>query len=128
MFIDHIAIWTNNLELMKNFYTKYFNGKSNEKYFNPSTQFESYFIDFENGTKIELMKKPKLVKTSDTNERLGIVHIAFRLQSKKDVIDLTETLRRNGLQILGEPRTTGDGYFESVVLDIEGNRIELVAY
>ncbi len=127
MRIDHVAIWTKNLELMRNFYVQYFNGNSNEKYTNPLKHFESYFISFENGTRIELMHKTTVLKSNYLNELLGLTHIAFNLGSKDAVITLTETLRKNGHHIINEPHTTGDGYFESVVLDIEGNRIELIA-
>ena len=127
MKIAHIAIWTKDLEAMKDFYTRYFDGESNEKYTNPIKQFESYFISFENGTKLELMRKPSISKPLNTEEQLGITHLAFNLGSKEAVISLTETLRADGFKVVGEPRTTGDGYFESVVLDIEGNRIELLA-
>jgi lactoylglutathione lyase len=127
MNIAHIAIWTKDLEAMKDFYTRYFDGESNEKYTNPQKQFESYFISFESGAKLELMRKPSISKHLNTEEQLGIAHLAFNLGSKEAVISLTETLRADGFKIVGEPRTTGDGYFESVVLDIEGNRIELLA-
>jgi catechol 2,3-dioxygenase-like lactoylglutathione lyase family enzyme len=127
MNIAHIAIWTKDLEAMKDFYTRYFDGESNEKYTNPQKQFESYFISFESGAKLELMRKSSVYKPLNTEERLGIAHLAFNLGSKEAVISLTETLRTDGFKIVGEPRTTGDGYFESVVLDIEGNRIELLA-
>jgi len=126
MNIAHIAIWTKDLEAMKDFYTRYFGGESNEKYTNPLKQFESYFISFENGTKLELMRKPSISKPLNTEEQLGITHLAFNLGSKEAVISLTETLRADGFKVVGEPRTTGDGYFESVVLDVEGNRIELL--
>ena len=127
MNIAHIAIWTKDLEAMKDFYIRYFKGESNEKYLNPRKQFESYFISFESGTKLELMRKLSVDKPLDTEERLGITHIAFKLGSKEAVLSLTETLRSDGYKIVGEPRTSGDGYFESVVLDVEGNRIELLA-
>lgn len=127
MNIAHIAIWTNDLEAMKDFYTLYFKGKSNQKYINATTQFESYFISFESGTSLELMHKKSVNKPVNTDERLGLSHIAFKLGTKNAVLSLTETLRSNGFKIVAEPRTTGDGYFESVVLDIEGNRIELIA-
>ena len=126
--IAHIAIWTNNLEALKTFYIRYFNGVSNEKYVNPFKKFESYFISFESGPALELMRRESLADGShDINERLGITHIAFTLGSKEAVISLTETLRADGYRIVGEPRTSGDGYFESIVLDVEGNRIELLA-
>ena len=127
MNIAHIAIWTKDLEIMKDFYTRYFKGESNEKYINPIKRFESYFISFESGTKLELMHKQSVVKPLDTEEHLGITHIAFKLGSENAVLSLTETLRSDGFIIIGEPRTSGDGYFESVVLDVEGNRIELLA-
>jgi catechol 2,3-dioxygenase-like lactoylglutathione lyase family enzyme len=127
MNIAHIAIRTKDLEAMKDFYTRYFGGESNEKYTNPQKQFESYFISFESGAKLELMRKPSISKPLNTEEQLGITHLAFNLGSKDAVISHTETLRADGFKIIGEPRTTGDGYFESVVLDVEGNRIELLA-
>lgn len=127
MNIAHIGIWTKDLEAMKGFYIRYFKGESNEKYINPIKQFESYFIGFECGAKLELMRKLSVDKPLDTEERLGITHIAFNLDSKEAVLSLTETLRSDGYKIVGEPRTSGDGYFESVILDVEGNRIELLA-
>ncbi len=128
MNIAHIAIWTKDLEAMKDFYARYFKGEANEKYINPIKRFESYFISFESGTKLELMHKQSVDKPLDTEEHLGITHIAFKLGSENAVLSLTETLRSDGFIIIGEPRTSGDGYFESVVLDLEGNRIELLAY
>jgi catechol 2,3-dioxygenase-like lactoylglutathione lyase family enzyme len=128
MKITHIAIWTKDLEAMKAFYVRYFNGVSNDKYLNPTKKFESYFISFESGPSLELMRRESLADGSlDISERLGITHIAFTLGSKEAVISLTETLRADGYCIVGEPRTSGDGYFESVMLDVEGNRIELLA-
>jgi lactoylglutathione lyase len=127
MKIAHIAIWTNDLEAMKDFYTRYFQGESNEKYINPVNRFESYFIRFEDGAQLELMHKPSVNKPADPEERLGITHLAFKLGSEDAVRSLTETLRKDGCQIVGAPRTTGDGYFESVILDAEGNRVELLA-
>ena len=127
MNIAHIAIWTKDLEAMKDFYCKYFMGKSNQKYTNPIKGFESYFISFESGTNLELMRKQTVNKPLDTEERLGITHIAFKLGSKDTVLSLTETLRSDGFCIVGELRTSGDGYFESVIFDVEGNRIELLA-
>lgn len=127
MNIAHVAIWTKDLEAMKDFYIRYFKGESNEKYINPIKRFESYFISFESGTKLELMRKQSVDKPLDTEERLGITHIAFQLGSKEAVLTLTETLRSDDFDIVGEPRTSGDGYFESAVLDVEGNRIELLA-
>lgn len=127
MHIAHIGIWTTDIEAMKEFYTRYFNGKSNQKYTNPTTAFESYFISFEQGAHLELMYQPSVGTPLKTAENTGIAHIAFTLGSQNAVLELTNKLRIDGYQVVGEPRTTGDGYFESVVLDPEDNRIELIA-
>lgn len=124
MKIDHIALWTNDLEQMKLFYTKYFNGIATGKYTNNQKQFESYFLLFESGTRLELMRKPDLVRR-DSFTSLGYAHLAFSVGSKERVIQLTETIRNDGYTINSEPRITGDGYFESCIIDPEGNLIEI---
>ena len=126
MRIHHIAIWTFRLEEMKEFYTRYFGGISNEKYVNPMKGFESYFIRFDGGTDLELMSRTNVQNTPIEEDRLGLTHFAFSFDSKESVLDMTERFRSAGYQIVGEPRTSGDGYFESVVLDPDGNRIECV--
>ena len=128
MRIEHIAIWTNKLEEMKDFYCKYFNGNSNEKYINTKIGFESYFIKFDEGARLEIMKMTGVNEAlEEGKEIIGITHIAFKVDGKEEVNKLTEALRCDGYTVVGEPRTTGDGYYESIVLDLEGNRIELVA-
>jgi lactoylglutathione lyase len=124
--IDHIAIWTVDLEIVRDFYIKYLGGESSPKYVNAAKEFESYFISFKQGARLELMRKAG-INRPDQGERLGITHLAFKLGSEDAVISLTEKLRKDGFTIAGEPRTTGDGYFESVVFDPEGNRLELIA-
>lgn len=124
--IHHIAIWTFRLEEMKEFYTRYFNGTSNEKYINPKKGFESYFLRFEGGTDLELMSRPDVQDLPIEENRLGLTHLAFAFDSREAVLQQTELLRSAGYSIVGEPRTSGDGYFESVVLDPDGNRIECV--
>lgn len=127
MKIEHIAIWTNKLEELKEFYCKYFGGTSNDKYTNTKKGFESYFITFDEGARLEIMSRTDInEKLEDGKEIIGITHLAFSLENKEEVNTLTETLRTNGFIVAGEPRTTGDGYYESVVLDPEGNRLELV--
>lgn len=123
--IDHIAIWVEDLEKMREFYCKYFDGVSNQKYENRVKGFESYFISFNGATRIELMKR-KDIEERIYKEILGLAHLAFKVGSKEKVNELTEIFRKDGYKIIGEPRTTGDGYYESVILDPEGNRIELV--
>ncbi|NOR74143.1 MAG: glyoxalase/bleomycin resistance/extradiol dioxygenase family protein [Draconibacterium sp.] len=126
MKIEHIAIWVNDLEVMKDFYTKYFNMKCSNKYENPKKKFASYFLSFDNGARIEIMFRADISeKISNKGISNGLTHIAFSVGSIKKVDELTEVIRNNGFEIYGEPRTTGDGYYESVVLDPEGNHIEI---
>lgn len=127
MRIEHIAIWVNDLELMKDFYVKYFNLKANKKYHNPKKNFSSYFLSSsKESCRIELMHNLAIKNTKyNSNEYIGLAHFAFSVGYKKMVIELTEELRNDGYSVVGEPRTTGDGYFESVILDPEGNRIEI---
>lgn len=127
MYIEHLALWTNNLEEMKDFYLKYFDAKSNEKYFNPTKRFSSYFLSFEKGCRLELMQMPHIPdSTNDIYAQFtGLIHFAISVGSKEMVDNLTEKLRNDGFEIIGEPRTTGDGYYESVILDPDKNRIEI---
>lgn len=125
MRIEHIAIWTMDLEKMKNFYLQFFELKCNEKYYNAQKKFSSYFLSFESGTRIELMHCPDIAELIDKTQKLGFAHFAISVGSKQKVDLLTEQIRENGYKVIGEPRTTGDGYYESVILDPEGNQIEI---
>ncbi len=127
MNIHHIAIWVKDLEKMKSFYLKYFDVSAGEKYINPIKYFSSYFIQFNDGCKIELMHQSDVpVNQNDkTKEYFGLAHFAIQVGSKSAVDELTERLKKDGYKIIGEPRMTGDGFYESVLLDPENNRIEL---
>ena len=126
MKIEHIAIWTSDLEKMKDFYLHFFELESNEKYYNPKKEFSSYFLSFEEGARIELMHRPDISEFMDNMDaQLGLTHFAISVGSKEKVDALTETIRKNGFKVIGEPRTTGDGYYESVIADPEGNWIEI---
>lgn len=126
MKIEHIAIWTSDLEKMKGFYLHFFELESNEKYYNPKKEFSSYFLSFEEGARIELMHRPDISEFMDNMDaQLGLTHFAISVGSKEKVDALTETIRKNGFKVIGEPRTTGDGYYESVIADPEGNLIEI---
>jgi lactoylglutathione lyase len=127
MKIDHIAIWTTNLENVKDFYIKYFNMKCSEKYVNPTKQFSSYFLGFEGeATRIEIMHREDIAEVIRRNPMApGLTHLSFSVGSRDKVDILTEVLRNDGYKIAGEPRTTGDGYYESVVEDCEGNLVEI---
>ena len=127
MKIHHVAIWTKDIEKMKNYYVKHFGCKSNEKYSNKISSFESYFLEFENGPKLELMQMPVIPENKNNvdDQNIGLIHIALSVGSKDVVDTITENLRRDGYRIVSEPRVTGDGYYESCVLDPESNRIEI---
>ncbi|PID67335.1 MAG: glyoxalase [Fusobacteriales bacterium] len=125
MKINHIAMYVKDLEKSKNFFIKYFGAKSNELYHNKKTNFKSYFLSFDDETRLEIMNKPEIENKEIGFQKVGYIHIAFSLGSKESVNDLTEKLRNDGYKILSEPRTTGDGYYESCILDTEGNEIEL---
>ncbi len=124
MRIEHIAIWTNQLKELKDFYRQYFGATSSEKYYNPSKQFTSYFLSFSSGTRLELMHQPDLTPT-DQQRSVGLAHFAISLGSVDEVDHLTETLKEAGVPHLDGPRRTGDGYYESTFLDPDGNLIEL---
>ncbi|MBA4852911.1 VOC family protein [Emticicia sp. BO119] len=127
MKIEHLAIWVRDLELMRSFYMKYFGGKSNEKYRNVHKNFESYFISFDSGARLELMQMPDITDTMNNGHEqfIGITHFAVSVGTKEKVDELTEIFRKNAFEVVGEPRWTGDGYYESVILDPEKNRIEI---
>ncbi|EGL17651.1 MULTISPECIES: VOC family protein [unclassified Paenibacillus] len=125
MKIEHAALWTADLEQMKAFYETYFCAAAGDKYTNVKKQFQSYFLQFESGARLELMTKPACIGRDEGRVYLGYAHIAFSVGSEDKVVELTERLRRDGYTVEGEPRVTGDGYFESVVLDPEGNSIEI---
>lgn len=125
MKIDHIALYTTDIEKLKAFYERYFHTKAGEKYINPKKQFQSYFLSFSEGSRIEIMQKTGIPQRAQEEESMGLTHFAIAVGNKEKVDLLTEQLRANGYKIAGEPRTTGDGYYESVVLDPDGNRIEI---
>lgn len=127
MKIDHIAIWTRDLDKVKDFYVRYFGAVCSSKYENPEKKFSSYFLSFPGeSTRIELMHNPE-IREAERNGglTLGLTHLAVSVGSRDQVNRLTEQLRTDGYKIIGEPRITGDGYYESVVEDCEGNRLEI---
>ncbi len=129
MVLDHVAIWTKQLEQLKDYYVRYFNGCANEKYFNKEKHFESYFLTFDSGTRLELMEMPEI--PDNLNDRiekqhLGIIHISFGVENMEMVTKKSRELARDGFKILRGPRKTGDGYFEFETLDPDNNRIEVM--
>lgn len=124
MKIEHVAIWVKDLEAMKAFYETYFAAQANEKYHNQTKRFESYFLQFEGGARLEIMRQIGVDKLQ-TEGTLGWAHIALSLGSKEAVDEKTAQLQRAGYQLTNGPRVTGDGYYESVFEDPEGNLLEL---
>lgn len=125
MKIEHVAMYVNDLETAKVFFVKYFGGRANELYHNKKTDFRSYFISFEDGARLEIMTRPDMKDMEKDINRTGYIHLAFSVGSKEKVDGLTELLRNDGYEVLSGPRTTGDGYYESCILGIEGNQIEI---
>lgn len=126
MQIAHIAVWTTRLEELRNFYVTYFGGESSDKYVNPGKGVESYFVRFGHSAALELIRRTDIIAAAD-HEHTGFCHIAFNAGSVAAVYELTERLRTDGYPIISEPRTTGDGFFESVIGDPDGNHIEITA-
>jgi len=125
MRIEHVAMYVNDLEKTKDFFISYLNAKSNDGYHNKNTDFKSYFLTFEGGTRLEIMNKPNIEDINKTLIHTGLIHIAFSVGSKEKVDELTEQLKQDGYKVISGPRTTGDGYYESCIIGIEGNQIEI---
>jgi lactoylglutathione lyase len=128
MTLEHVAIWTHNLERLKEYYIKYFGGISNSKYTNNNNQFESYFLTFSSGARLEIMTMPGIPDNlNDTiaKQHAGIIHLAFGVDTHEEVEDKARQLKADGFNILRGPRKTGDGYYEFETLDPDNNRIEV---
>jgi lactoylglutathione lyase len=127
MRIEHIAIWTTDLVRCKQFYTSYFGATAGPNYVNPAKGFESCFLSFDGGARLEAMTTTSLslAQLPPGAQRLGLTHLAISVGSERTVDELTDRLRSDGITIVDGPRRTGDGYYESVVVDPDGNRIEI---
>lgn len=128
MTLEHVAIWTDKIEELKDFYVNYFGGVANSKYTNESKQFQSYFLTFRSGARLELMSMPDI--PDNTNDRVvrqhkGIIHLAFGVNSMSEVDQKAIQLKEAGFPILSGPRKTGDGYYEFETLDPDNNRLEV---
>lgn len=125
MKIEHIAMYVSDLERVRAFFIKYFEAKSNGGYHNPNTGFRSYFLLFEDGARLEIMNKPEIVDNEKPLLHTGYIHIAFSVGSNEKVDALTSQLQEDGYHVISGPRTTGDGYYESCIVDFEGNQVEI---
>jgi lactoylglutathione lyase len=128
MTLDHVAIWTNNLEESRTYYSRYFGGIAMQKYTNKAKQFQSYFLTFESGARLEIMTRPDIPNNmNDTiiKQHIGIIHLAFGAETMKEVDEKAKELETDGYNILSGPRMTGDGYYEFETMDPDNNRIEV---
>ena len=125
MRIEHAAMYVKDLEKAKEFFIKYFGAVPNEGYHNKNTDFRSYFLSFDEGARLEIMTRPSMDDAEKTAARTGLIHLAFGVGSEEKVDELTAQLKADGYEVLSGPRTTGDGYYESCVVGIEGNQIEI---
>jgi len=129
MKIEHIAIWTKDLERLRGFYETYFAARAGKKYVNPRKRFSSYFLTFSSGARLELMQRADIraVDKGREEEVQGYAHLAMEVGDETAVNRLTQLFVDDGVPLLDGPRYTGDGYYESVILDPDGNRIEITA-
>jgi lactoylglutathione lyase len=125
--IEHVAFWTDDLDGLVGFYQEYFGAIAGSKYVNPAKGYESRFLSFAGGARIELMRTSTLnpVKHAAGVHRMGLAHLAISVGSIQRVEELSSRLKQDGFEVVDGPRHTGDGYYESVVLDPDGNRIEV---
>ena len=125
MKIEHFAMYVIDLEMVKNFFVRYFGATSNEMYHNKKTDFKSYFLSFDDGSRLEIMTRPGLADEQKNPLQCGFIHIAMSVGSKEKVDSLTKTLQNDGYELVSGPRTTGDGYYESCFYGPENNLIEI---
>jgi lactoylglutathione lyase len=125
--IEHIALWTEDIDRLAGFYAEYFGAGIGPLYVNAAKGYESRFLTFESGARLELMKTSRLrpIRHEPGAQRMGLTHLAIALGEERRVEQLTGVLRQAGFAVLDGPRRTGDGYYESVVVDPDGNRLEL---
>lgn len=127
MELEHVALYVDDLEAIKAFYIRHFGATANNKYHNPRTGLQTYFLSFDGGARLEIMQRPQMSPRASGEHTLGYTHISIKLGSTEKVDQLSRELQANGCPLLNGPRLTGDGYYECVLSDPEGNLIELVA-
>jgi lactoylglutathione lyase len=129
MRIEHVAIWTPDLDRLRAFYERYLGARAGARYENAAKGFQSYFLGFESGPRLELMHRADVPRDAAgvTAQRTGLIHVAFTVGDERAVDALAERLRGDGHPVIDGPRRTGDGYYECVALDPDGNRVEITA-
>ena len=125
MRIEHIALYVNDPERARDFFVRYLDGHSNDGYHNKTTGFRSYFVSFDGGARLEIMCRPGMKDEEKEPYRTGYAHIAFSVGSREKVDELTGRLRQDGYRVVSGPRITGDGYYESCIVAVEGNQVEI---
>ena len=125
MRLDHLAMYVKDLEATRSFFVRYFGASSNEMYHNPKTGLRTYFLSFEDGSRLEIMSRPDVVDNGRSLFQAGYIHLAFSVGGKEKVDELTHALQADGFTVVSGPRTTGDGYYESCIEGPEGNLIEI---
>lgn len=125
MRIEHVALYVNDLEGARAFFERYLGARAGELYHNTRTGFRSYFLSFDDGARLEVMNRPDMADDPKSPARTGYIHLAFSVGSAAAVDELTARLAQDGYEVVSDPRTTGDGYYESCVVAIEGNQIEI---
>ena len=125
MRIEHVAMYVNDLYAARDFFVTFLGGVSSGGYHNENTGFVSFFISFEDGARLEIMNKPDLKDDPKSLNRTGYSHLAFSVGSKEKVDELTKKISLSGYEVISGPRTTGDGYYESCIVAIENNQIEI---
>lgn len=127
MKIEHVAIYVHDMEREKDFFAKYFGATSSEKYHNFQSGFSAYFLTFEDGARLEIMQRPTMEDPLKGTWRTGWHHIAIDVGNRDAVDELTKRIQADGYRVVSGARLTGDGYYESTILDDEGNSIEIFA-
>ena len=125
MKIDHVAMYVWDLEGAKEFFVRFFQAKPNDMYHNPKTGLKTYFLSFDDSSRLEIMNRPDMKEKPLDIFYQGLIHLSFKFGSKEKVDELTKKLHEAGYEVLSGPRVTGDGYYESTVADPEGNCIEI---
>ena len=123
--IDHTALYVRDLDGARDFFIRYFNAEPSEQYHNPKTDFKSYFLSFGNSARLEIMTRPGLDVQNEAQMRTGYIHLSFSVGGRDNVDELTSILKDGGYEVGSGPRVTGDGYYESQIIGVEGNVIEI---